>query len=122
MTPFQDVVLVVLAILIVRDGSRLLRRRGRASAAPVRTLIWMVTASAIAFPNVVQKAAELLGIGRGMNLVLYLFVLAFIATTFYFYSRYARLQRQITELVRHHALAHANPGQGRKGFPSQKAE
>jgi hypothetical protein len=40
-------------------------------------------------------------------LVLYLFALAFVVVSFYFYSRYVRLQRQITDLIRYTAIQNA---------------
>jgi hypothetical protein len=81
-------------------------------------LIWLAAAVAITRPDWVQEAAIWLGIGRGADVVLYLFVLAFLATTFLFYARQLRQQQEITQLVRHLALREArrgdlNPGEKR---------
>jgi len=54
--------------------------------------------------------ADVLGIGRGTDLVFYLFVLAFLGAAFFFYSRLVRMQRQITQLIRDNAIREAQRG------------
>jgi hypothetical protein len=66
----------------------------------------------------VQQLATAIGIGRGADVVLYLFVLAFLATAFYFYSRTVQLQRQVTQLVRHIAIQEARRGTSDSGTAS----
>jgi small membrane protein len=110
MTPFQVLSLSVLAYLFGREVVGWWRgwpQPGRR----VRALIWLAAAVAIAWPfGTVQLVAEALGVGRGTDLVLYLFGLLFLATSFYFYSRFVRVQRQVTELVRHLAIQEAREG------------
>jgi hypothetical protein len=48
--------------------------------------------------------ARAVGIGRGTDLVLYLFILGFLGTSFYFYGRVVKLETAITTLVRQAAL------------------
>jgi hypothetical protein len=73
----------------------------------LRCAAWVAAAVAITVPNIVQRVAEVLGIGRGADVVLYLFVLAFLWSSFFFYSRCLRLEREITELTRHIAIRDA---------------
>lgn len=109
MTTFQWVTLTVLTCLTVSEAAGWLR--GRRGMLPLfRTLIWLAAAVAVAEPVVVQWLAGLLGIGRGADALLYLFVLTFIGTSFYFYSRQMRLRREITQLVRHIALTEVRRG------------
>jgi hypothetical protein len=75
-----------------------------------RCCIWFAAAIAITYPSFIQRIASAIGIGRGADVVLYLFVLASIGTSFVFYSRYVHMQRQVTELVRHIALQEARRG------------
>jgi hypothetical protein len=86
--------------------------RGRVLRGPwfVRCCVWVAAMVAIARPDLTQDVAMALGITTGANLVMYLFVLAFLATAFYFYSRYVQLQRQLTEVVRHVAINEARRG------------
>ena len=84
-----------------------------------RTLIWTTAALcsaaaaiAIARPDLPQLAASTLGINRGADLVMYLLCLSFLVLSFYFYARYVRLQRQVTEVIRHLAIQEARRGRG----------
>jgi hypothetical protein len=83
----------------VRQGVRLFR-----------CLILLSAAVAIAFPSLIQQLATAIGIGRGADLVLYLFILAFLAVSFYLYARHVQLQRQLTQIVRHLAIKEARRG------------
>jgi hypothetical protein len=106
---FQIVALSVLgAVLVWELAAR--RRTGSRGFWLFRCLVWAATAAAIADPNLVQRVARLAGIGRGADVVFYLFVLLFLAASFYFYGQKVRLQQQITELVRHLALQEPRRG------------
>jgi hypothetical protein len=107
---FQWLTLPVVFGLLARE---LIDRRRR-TAAPgfwlIRCLVWVAAGTAIADPDGVQWVATRIGITRGTDLVLYLFVLVFLGTSFYFYSQKVAMQRQITLLVRHIAINEARRG------------
>lgn len=107
MTPFQILAVVLLGGLLLRDLLRWTRSGTSVAVRLMRCAAWVAAGVAISVPNLVQKVAELLGIGLGANLVLYLFALAFLWSSFYFYSRCLRLEREITELTRHIAIRDA---------------
>jgi hypothetical protein len=110
MTLFQWLSLSSLGGLLLWEMVSFLR--GRVSRKPwlVRCVVWVAAAVAIARPGLTQEVAVAVGINRGTDLVLYLFVLAFLVTAFYLYSRSVRLQRQLTEVVRHVAITEARRG------------
>src|SRR5689334_12330087 len=83
--------------------------RGRVLRGPwiVRCCVWLLAAVFIAHPEFAQDVATAVGIQRGTDLLLYVFVLAFLALAFYVYSRYVKLQRELTEVVRHVAVREA---------------
>jgi hypothetical protein len=112
MTPFQWLTLAALSLLLVREALRLGRGVGSRWFTLVRAAIWASAAVTIYDPNLTQWVAEALGIGLGANLVLYVFVLAYLATTFFLYARYLQMQQQLTTVVRHLALQEAQKGQG----------
>ena len=60
---------------------------------------------AIIWPDAVTWAANLVGVGRGTDLVLYVMVMFFLFTTASLYQRVKGLETQITVLVRELALA-----------------
>jgi len=88
------------------------RRRRQVSRAfwLTRCAVWIAAGVAIYRPGLVQDVATAIGIGRGADVVLYLFVLLFVASSFYFYWQKVILQRQITLLVRHLAIGEARRG------------
>jgi hypothetical protein len=113
MNLFQYVTLSALALLLAREIRGFWRHTVVHPMRWLRTAVWLAAGVAIAWPEqTTTRLANYLGIGHGANLVLYLFVLAFLGVTFYFYSRQVRLQRQITQLVRHLAIQEARPGAG----------
>jgi hypothetical protein len=115
MNLFQWLTLPAVAAVLLWE----LLDRKRRTASPgfwaIRCLVWLAAGAAIADPYLVQLLATAVGIGRGTDAVIYLFVLMFLATSFYFYWQKVILQRQITQLVRHIALQEARRGQGQRG-------
>jgi small membrane protein len=112
---FQMVALSGLAVLIAGELVRL--QRGGVSAGPwlVRFGVWLAAMVAVARPGLLQALATLLGIGRGTDVLLYLLVFAFFGATFFLYARTVLLERQLTQLVRVHALANAERRQREQG-------
>ncbi len=108
MTVFQVVFLTILSGVILSELWGLWKGAGNWRVSLVRLVIWTAAAVAIAKPGLTQIVAHAAGIDRGADLVSYLFALSFLATSFYYYSRYVRLQRQVTEIVRHLAILEAN--------------
>src|SRR5262245_40812417 len=117
MNAFQWLTLPVLALLLLWELVRLWRGPVSWGAWLLRTATWAAAAVAIAVPNLTQDLALALGIGRGTDVVLYFVVFIVLGTSFYFYSRYVRLQRQLTQLVRHVAIREARRGGEGGGGP-----
>jgi hypothetical protein len=110
MNGFQWIACTLLGVALVRE--LLPRRVGSASVAlrGVRILVWCAAIVAIVDPLGVTRVANVLGIGRGADIVLYVFVLAFVAVTFYFYAQQLRLRRELSALASHIALMEAARG------------
>jgi hypothetical protein len=111
MSVFQWIVLPLLTLLVLIDGYGLFfrtpfLRRDRA----VRFSIWLLAAAAVFNPDFTSRIANVFGITYGKDLILYGFVLAFLAVSFLFYSWTVRTEKQITDLVRHIAKSEAQRG------------
>ena len=108
MIPFQIVfTLGVLSIAIYQIARGILGTTQR----PSRFLFAAgLTASvaAVLNPDWMQKTADLLVIGRGADLVLYLFVTVFILFFFFFYRSYRELYEQMAILARRLTLLEAD--------------
>jgi hypothetical protein len=96
--------LLVLAIITVRAG---MRGRVRRRIVVFWLLVWITTAICAAWPRATVLIARAVGIGRGTDLVLYCSVLITLIGFFYIYSRFRRVEHDLTLLVRQ--LAVRNP-------------
>lgn len=111
-----QVLLIVVVVLVV---ARVFRSRG-ARAQAIRRIGLVVFAGfaavSILFPNVWSRIAQLVGVGRGTDLVLYALVVAFLSFTVTTYLRFRDLETSYTRLARRMALEAATrehrPGDG----------
>lgn len=65
---------------------------------------------AVAFPGTTVWAANLVGVKRGTDLLLYIFVMTFLFSTVASYQRIHRLEQQIAQLTREIALRQTEQG------------
>lgn len=64
------------------------------------TLLCVLGAFTVLFPEDVTRLANLVGVGRGTDLVLYILVLAFLLVSIRLYQRVHELQHQLTLVAR----------------------
>jgi small membrane protein len=69
------------------------------------TALLVVSGVAVLFPTLVTDLARALGVGRGTDLVLYVFVVVSAVTWLGMYRRVTELEGRLTRLVRSQALA-----------------
>ena len=105
MTYFQFIALIVTGSFFAISVLRLVLGKQPRGVLLAATTVWFLSFLFILSPNLAMQTANLLGIGRGADLVLYIFAILFIVTFFYFYARFRTLESQITEIVRHIALS-----------------
>ncbi|MGL4422224.1 MAG: DUF2304 family protein, partial [Gemmataceae bacterium] len=101
MNTFQILAIAGLAVLFARDLFGFARTSGQTVFRLMRCVVWVAAAVAIRRPDWVQEIAFMMGIGRGADAILYGFVLAFLWVSFWQYSQYLRLQRDLTQVVRY---------------------
>lgn len=101
----------VLLLAIAAMGWMMLRSPGGARHQATRRLVTIAfvlfAVVAILAPRLVTEFANLLGVGRGTDLLLYALVLAFLAQVLSSFRRNAARERQITRLARRIALDEA---------------
>ena len=68
----------------------------------------MIGVVLVLFPELANRMAALVGVGRGADLMLYLLILAVYAGALLVLAKFRRLERQITELTRQIALYEAD--------------
>lgn len=105
--------LIQVILILSTVGVLLLLLRQRATA---RTRAWkklimvalaLAAVTSILNPELTTKVANLVGVGRGADLILYLLVAVFLYVTVGFYLRFRDLERQLTVLARRLAVDEA---------------
>ena len=69
---------------------------------------FVVACVAVIAPDLTQRAADLVGVGRGTDLTFYVFAICFVFFAILIYSKVSRLNRALTEVVRRVAIAEAH--------------
>jgi hypothetical protein len=106
-------IVLILAILLMFWAFRNRSRVGlRAGARLAVLLLALVAAVSIIQPSVAQAAADQLGVTRGTDLLLYLLVMVFAASSLGFYFRFHELERRLADLTRAQAIREAVSVQG----------
>lgn len=102
---------LVLILGLVAIAYVALRGRPTAGNLAVRRLssvgVLFVGVVAVLFPDLVTRLANLLGVGRGTDLVLYAFVVAFLFAMVSIYQRLRDIEERYATLVRRMALSAA---------------
>lgn len=102
-------ILLIAAIVVL--AAIMMRRTGADSHLAIRRLLMMlfvvVAVVSVLFPQWLTWLANIVGVGRGTDLVLYGLIVMFLAFVYTQYRRNAVLQRQLTLLARKIALLEA---------------
>jgi small membrane protein len=109
MTLFQWVAIPLLAFVVLLDFRAYLSTRRFIFV--VREFVWISAILLIRFPQVSSELAQIFGIGRGTDLVVYAFMLSATVFMFHLYGRNYTLRRDVVELARRDALRSATFGQ-----------
>jgi len=70
--------------------------------------LWILALGLIARPEVSTRIAQSVGIGRGVDFVIYSLLIAFLWAHYQQYLRYKRVEHEITQLVRELAIERAS--------------
>lgn len=105
------IVFQIIVAVVVLGAVAFTLRGGGARHQAIRRIIFLLfillVASSVFVPEVWTSLANLVGIGRGADLITYLLVLAFIGFVATTHRRFRALENDVTELARRHALDRA---------------
>ena len=119
MNLFQSLVVGLFVVLSVLTLSAGLRGTVRKRIVAFWLVLWVAGSVAVVWPHTTAMVAHALGIGRGADLLLYSTALVMIVAFFYVYTRFRRVERQLTLLVRRLAIQNAEE-RGASGLPSSE--
>lgn len=113
----QIIVQIVLVLAVVVMSLALMRGGSNARHLAIRRIMLVlfacVAAFSIFFPELLTRVANVLGIGRGTDLVLYGLVVSFLVFMATTYQRFRHMESTLTKLSRRIALDEvAAPGRG----------
>jgi hypothetical protein len=99
----------ILLVAFLAYALRITWRRARESAISRReafawSLLWCAAAVVILLPQTTTRIAQLVGVGRGVDLVLYGSIAGLFFLVFRLFVAVDKVERQITDLVRRDAL------------------
>lgn len=109
-------VIVVAAFFMFRGGGA----RHQAIRRVLMLLFIIAAASSVFFPQAWTWVANLVGIGRGADLLLYLLVLIFLGFAATTYRRFRQLDVELTTLARQLALMNARSPEGAPGADAKE--
>ncbi|HEY1816691.1 MAG TPA: DUF2304 domain-containing protein [Kofleriaceae bacterium] len=67
-----------------------------------------VAGAAVLFPDMTQDVANVVGVGRGADLVTYVSIVAIMFVLIHYYTKFVELQRKLTEMTREVAIMRAD--------------
>jgi hypothetical protein len=109
----QLVIKIILIALFVAFAFVLIVPVSGARRLAVRRILLLLTTIAgivaIAFPELLNSLANLVGVGRGTDLVLYVLVVVFVGNAISNSISHRQLEREMTMLARKAAIASAPP-------------
>jgi len=82
----------------------LVRLRNRVFDIVLLFMIVMTAIGLIFFPDITQKIADVLGVGRGVDLVFYLCIVLFWFVLLKLYTKIRQIETLLTELIRKQSL------------------
>lgn len=107
----QIIVQIVLILAVVLVSLALMRGGSNARHLAIRRILLVIFAAMAAlsvfFPSILTRVANLLGIGRGTDLVLYALIVSFLVFMATTYQRFRSLEFSLTLLSRRIALDEA---------------
>ena len=98
----------ILSLVLLMALALTWRRRRQDAIRPLEawlwSAVWIGAGIVIWRPEATNIVANFVGIGRGADLVLYAAIIVLLLLVFQLHVAHARLERQLTELVRRDAL------------------
>ena len=100
----QILLLTALVIITILTWRRAMQQSLRLLEAVGWTAVWMVAAVIVSLPGITTIFAQIVGIGRGVDLVVYLSIFLLFVLVFHVHVMHDRMERTLTELIRQDAL------------------
>lgn len=118
MTLFQLLVVPLLGFFLILEMMGLRQGRIRRTIRFLRMALWLAAILLTVFPELSSHLAGRVGIGRGVDLVVYLFMITASVAWLHLQTQHQRLHRSVVELARAEALRSPLRGRSTAGDPA----
>jgi hypothetical protein len=113
MLPLQVILIASIVLMVLRLLYQLKKKNINLGQFLIWLIIWLSAIVVIWYPQVTTYLADILGVGRGVDLVIYVSVVAVFYLMFRLLVRIEKIERDITKIVRSDAIEN-KPDDGKK--------
>ena len=107
MTIFQIIILIFIIIVILKSARRAAKKEISFWLFALWTIFWILVAVVDLFPVIINKLADLLKVGRGVDLMIYLALFVLFYLVFRLTLNINKTNKNLSEIVRKIALDRA---------------
>ncbi len=101
----QPIIRVIMLSGLAAIGYLVFLRRNRLPFHIVTVFVLLAAgAAAVLFPGATDEVAHYVGVGRGVDLITYIFEAVAMFVLIHYYTKFVELQRQLTQLTREMAI------------------
>ncbi len=104
MSLIQIVGLIFCIFMLINSIVKTKRREISIFEGFIWSLVWIIALILISYPNYMSDLAEYFGVGRGIDVVIYLSIIILFYLVYKLYAKIDKLEREITLLVREIAI------------------
>jgi len=120
MSLIQIFIVIFIAYVIYRLSVKLRKRDMSIQLFLLWLVFWIIVAVVIVLPQTTQILADWLGVGRGVDVVIYISIVVLFYIVFRVYSRIEKIERDITYLVKDISLENVQKGEKQKMEQSEQ--
>jgi len=110
----QILIIVFIAYVIYRLIIKLNKRELSTQIFLLWLIFWIIVGGIVVLPQTTQLVADWLGVGRGVDVVIYISILVLFYIVFRIFIRIEKIERDITYLVKDISLDNARKGKDSK--------
>jgi len=104
MSIFQIVILILIALIIYKGFRRWVQQQISGWLLALWSILWLLVALINVFPEILSRISDFVGIGRGVDLLIYLAIFAIFYSLFRMQVRMNLLDKKLTKVVRKNAV------------------
>ena len=105
----QIVLIAIIAVMLIRLILKMKSREITAGYFAIWLVIWLLAIILIAFPSLASYLADTVGVGRGVDLIIYVSIIVIFYLQFKLLMRIEKMEKDITKITRHLAVKEAEP-------------